>query len=76
MTHRLGIDIGGTFTDFVLLAENGDLQTAKVSSNPEDLASVIHEGLGHLAANSDVDVVALLGDIDLVVHGTTIATNA
>ena len=47
MSHRLGIDIGGTFTDFVLLSDNGDLQVAKVSSNPEDLDSVIDEGLGH-----------------------------
>lgn len=76
MTHRLGIDIGGTFTDFVLLEEGGDLQTAKVSSNPENLAAVIHEGLGHLASGNGSNVAALLADIDLVVHGTTIATNA
>ncbi len=76
MSHRLGIDIGGTFTDFVLLSESGDLQVAKVSSNPEDLASVIDEGLGQLAASADLDIPALLQKFDLVVHGTTIATNA
>lgn len=76
MSHRLGIDIGGTFTDFVLLSESGDLRIAKVSSDPEDLAAVIDEELGHLAAEGEVDIAGLLADIDLVVHGTTIATNA
>ena len=76
MSHRLGIDIGGTFTDFVLLSDNGDLQVAKVSSNPEDLDSVIDEGLGELAAQSGIDIPALLRQFDLIVHGTTIATNA
>ncbi len=76
MNHRLGIDIGGTFTDFVLLSEAGALQVAKVSSNPEDLASVIQAGLTGLAAQVGCEIPALLGGIDLVVHGTTIATNA
>jgi N-methylhydantoinase A len=76
MSLRLGIDIGGTFTDFVLLSESGDLRTAKVSSNPEDLTSVIDEGLEYLADQAGLDTATLLADIDLVVHGTTIATNA
>ena len=76
MSHRLGIDIGGTFTDFVLLAEDGDLRVAKVSSNPDDLTAVIQAGLNQLAGESGADIGALLSRIDLVVHGTTIATNA
>ncbi|MBT5192031.1 MAG: hydantoinase/oxoprolinase family protein, partial [Rhodospirillaceae bacterium] len=76
MNHRLGIDIGGTFTDFVLLSESGELRLAKVSSDPEDLAGVIHAGLNDLVAQGSGDVSALLDQIDLIVHGTTIATNA
>lgn len=76
MSYRLGIDIGGTFTDFVLLAESGELQVAKVSSNPDDLAAVIHAGLERLAGDGAMDIADLLSQIDLIVHGTTIATNA
>jgi N-methylhydantoinase A len=76
MSLRLGIDIGGTFTDFVLLSSEGEVTTAKVLSNHDDLISVIGEGLTHLADCRDQDVASLLASIELIIHGTTIATNA
>ncbi|MBT5264625.1 MAG: hydantoinase/oxoprolinase family protein [Rhodospirillaceae bacterium] len=76
MSYRLGIDIGGTFTDFVLLSENGDLVVAKTPSNPEDLKSVILAGLEQLAEEVSRPVADLVKDVDIIVHGTTIATNA
>ena len=72
MTHRVGIDIGGTFTDLVLLAENGETLTVKVASTPDDYSRGIAEGLREAFAAH-----GLAGaDLDEVIHGTTIATNA
>jgi N-methylhydantoinase A/oxoprolinase/acetone carboxylase beta subunit len=61
---RLGIDAGGTFTDFVVLQDDGRISTFKLRSNPESPASVILEGMRRA------------GVADEVVHGSTVATNA
>ena len=64
---RIGVDAGGTFTDFVVLHDDGRLESFKVRSNPRSPAKVILAGLEQAAANQkDVDVV----------HGSTVATNA
>ncbi len=76
MNYRLGVDVGGTFTDFTLLGKKGDLTIAKVLSDHKDLAGVILQGLGSLAENCRMSTDELLKEIDLIVHGTTIATNA
>jgi len=64
---RIGIDTGGTFTDFVLLGEGGGL-VHKVASTPADPLQAILQGLGELCP----------GGLDgaAVVHGTTVGTNA
>ena len=76
MSFRVGIDIGGTFTDFVSISDSGDLALAKVASNPEDPRAVVREGLERLAAHHRGGVDALMRQTEIVVHGTTIATNA
>ena len=76
MSFRIGIDIGGTFTDFVSISDAGELAFAKVSSNPHDLTSVVREGLELLARQHSGGVSALMAQTEIVVHGTTIATNA
>jgi N-methylhydantoinase A len=63
---RIGVDAGGTFTDFVILHDDGRLETFKLRSNPHSPASVILAGLRHAAGSRTVDVV----------HGSTVATNA
>jgi N-methylhydantoinase A len=64
---RIGVDAGGTFTDFVVLHDDGRLESFKLRSNPRSPAKVIVAGLEHAAANQrKVDVV----------HGSTVATNA
>jgi N-methylhydantoinase A len=63
----LGVDVGGTFTDLVLLGEDG-LRVAKVPSTPDDQAEGVLGGLRRM----DVDV----GSLGRFVHGTTVATNA
>lgn len=73
MTYfRLGIDIGGTFTDIVLLGPDGALFSKKILSTPSDYSLAIEQGVGELMRETGVSghqVVEL-------VHGTTIATNA
>ena len=69
---RVGIDIGGTFTDIVCIDPDGGIYTMKVSSTVDDYARAIVEGLGELLAQ-----VGLTGDdVAEVTHGTTIASNA
>ncbi len=69
-SFRVGVDIGGTFTDIVALGEGGERYTRKVSSTVDDYARAIVEGLaGLLGEIGDPRVVELL-------HGTTVASNA
>ena len=71
-THRLGIDIGGTFTDFSLLDErSGELVGFKSPTIPSDPAQGVLDGLRSLVAETQVDP----GEIGSLVHGTTIAIN-
>ncbi|BBK42085.1 methylhydantoinase [Allostella vacuolata] len=72
MGYRLGIDIGGTFTDLVFLAPDGQVLTSKVLSTPDDYSRGIAEGLAAVFAAGQARADA----VDQVVHGTTVATNA
>ena len=73
MSYRLGVDVGGTFTDFLLINESdGSTHTAKVPSTPEDSSIGVLNGVARICDQSDVDP----KDIKLVMHGTTVATNA
>ena len=71
-TFRAGVDIGGTFTDIVLLADDGSRYTKKVSSTVDDYARAIVEGLGALLD----EVGAEASGIVELLHGTTVASNA
>ena len=72
MSHRLGIDVGGTFTDLVLVLPSGDTLTRKVLSATDDYATAMVAGTLELLEAAGVDADA----IDEVLHGTTVATNA
>ncbi|KZX56520.1 5-oxoprolinase [Halioglobus sp. HI00S01] len=73
MTYRLGVDVGGTFTDFLLMNEqDGTTHTAKVPSTPEDSSIGVLNGVARICEESGVTP----SDIKLVMHGTTVATNA
>jgi N-methylhydantoinase A len=69
---RVGVDIGGTFTDIVLLAQDGTVHTKKVSSSVDDYARAIIDGLSQVFQD-----VGLGGpDVEEVLHATTVASNA
>ena len=70
---RIGIDVGGTFTDVVLInSTTGDVSVAKVLNRHEDRAETVVEGIERLLGETGVNV----GEIDWISHGTTITTNA
>ena len=72
ISYRLGVDVGGTFTDVLLLNEqNGEIHTAKVSSTPSDSSIGVLAGIEKVCANANV----ALSEITHVMHGTTVATN-
>ena len=67
---RVGVDVGGTNTDLVLESERG-MHVHKVASTPHDQSEGVLKGLSELCEMARVRP----GDIDLIVHGTTVATN-
>ena len=74
--YRIGIDVGGTFTDIVAVDDLGRVTLAKAASTPKDQSLGVMDGLGRLAELLGVDLPRLLGETQRIVHGTTVATNA
>ena len=71
--YRIGVDIGGTFTDFVMEdIERGTLTLGKTLTTPADPSDGVIDGLERLLAEAGIAA----GDIAVLVHGTTLATNA
>ena len=72
MSYRLGVDVGGTFTDLFLVNEHsGETFTAKVPSTPADQSIGVLEGIKRVCRHAGVHA----SEIDRVMHGTTVATN-
>jgi N-methylhydantoinase A len=74
--YRIGIDVGGTFTDLVGVDERGEVILAKAASTPSDPSLGVMDGLARLAAALGRDLYGLLRETERIVHGTTVATNA
>jgi N-methylhydantoinase A len=72
MSYRLGVDVGGTFTDLVLVSPGGVARTRKVLSTTANYAEAIVTGIRELSAQSGIAP----RDIGEIIHGTTVATNA
>ncbi|MBW2448464.1 MAG: hydantoinase/oxoprolinase family protein [Deltaproteobacteria bacterium] len=72
--YRVGIDIGGTFTDFALLKADG-IVLEKTLSTPHDNSLAVMEGLGKLAAREGRSLVDFVSEVEAIIHGTTIADN-
>ncbi len=72
VSYRVGVDVGGTFTDIVLLGSDGTIHTKKISSSVEDYAQAIVAGLLEVFGETGLAGAA----IEEIRHGTTVASNA
>ena len=70
--YRLGVDIGGTFTDIVILAPDGTIYSKKILSTPDDYSRAIEDGVVQLLGETGISA----DEITEFAHGTTVATNA
>src|SRR5687768_14906991 len=69
---RVGVDVGGTFTDLILIDDaTGQVMTHKVASTPQDQSIGVMQGIQELCNLAAMP----LADISQVLHGTTVATN-
>ncbi|PRG05071.1 hypothetical protein C6Q21_19060 [Burkholderia multivorans] len=71
-TFRVGVDIGGTFTDVVAQDERGRIQFFKTPTTREDESIAVVDAIGQLAANFGIEPASVMR----FAHGTTVATNA
>ena len=72
---RVCIDVGGTFTDCLVMDETGLLQKFKASTTPRDPSIGLMDAMKKAARHYKVDVKEFLSQISVLVHGTTLATN-
>jgi N-methylhydantoinase A len=73
--RQLAIDIGGTFTDCVVLEESGTFQKFKTSTTPSDPTEGFFAAIRKAADTEGLAVEAFLAGVERIVHGTTIGTN-
>lgn len=76
MRYKLGIDIGGTFTDLILISDSGNTTVHKTLSTPADPSVGFINGIKELAEMINMPFDNFVKCIDTIVHGTTVATNA
>ena len=72
---RVCIDVGGTFTDCLVMDETGLLQKFKASTTPSDPSTGLMDAMKKAARFYGVELGEFLGQIEVLVHGTTLATN-
>ncbi len=71
-TWRIGVDVGGTFTDVALRSNDGNLETCKIATTPEAPEKGVMAGIDRVLQQASIKP----ADVSSVVHGTTLATNA
>ena len=76
MRFKIGVDVGGTFTDFLLMDEKGNSEIYKILSTPEDPSIAVINGLVEMAKARDTGFSSFLEKVEIIVHGTTVTTNA
>ena len=75
MGYRVGVDVGGTFTDLICVTPDGDVVLDKTPTTPDDQSVGVMNGLQQLADRFDRPLSELCAEIDILVHGTTTADN-
>ncbi len=73
--YRVGIDVGGTFTDLICVTPDGGVVLDKTPTTPDDQSTGVMNGLMQLAERFGTSLAELCGSLDIVVHGTTTADN-
>ena len=73
--YVIGIDVGGTFTDFVIAQEGQPPRYFKTASTPHDPSEGLMTGLTHAASAHDLSLEDFLAAADMIIHGSTVATN-
>ncbi len=76
MAYRIGIDVGGTFTDFLLTSGDGSSEIYKVLSTPDDPSIGLMNGLSEMARARNTSLEEFVKNVQTIVHGTTVTTNA
>ena len=76
MTIKIGIDVGGTFTDFLVVADDAEPAIFKTLSTPKDPSIGLVNGLTDIAKAAGKSLEDFAPSIDTIVHGTTVTTNA
>jgi N-methylhydantoinase A len=74
--YRLGIDAGGTFTDFVLADQSGEVRLYKALSTPSDPTLAIRNGLELMTGDLGISARDIISNCDLCINGTTVGLNA
>ena len=74
--YRVGVDVGGTYTDLVAIDDAGRVTLSKEPSTPQDQSIGVMNGLGQVAKLLGLTLEELLQQTERIVHGTTAATNA
>ncbi len=73
---RIGVDVGGTFTDFLLFDDQGQASVFKTPSTPADPSVGVLNGFRQMAEKAGLSLENFTAQVELIVHGTTVATNA
>ena len=73
--YVIGIDVGGTFTDFVVAREGQPPRYFKTASTPNDPSEGLMTGLNDAASAHDLSLSDFLASADMIIHGSTVATN-
>ncbi len=73
--HRVGVDVGGTFTDLICITPDGEVILDKTPTTPHDQSEGVVNGLGLLAGTVGSDLAGFCGSLEAFVHGTTTADN-
>ena len=76
MAFKIGIDVGGTFTDFLLITEDGGSEIYKTPTTTGDASIGVPNGLQEMADARSVGLADFLEQVEVIVHRTTVTINA